>query len=322
MYQVPILFIVFNRPKETQESLAAIRKIKPAKLYISADGPRQHKPDDLLKSQEVRSIVSEIDWDCEVKTLFHDNNLGCRIAVESALDWFFINEMEGIILEDDIIPNDGFFEFCQTMLERYREDESISSINGCSLGYQNSKDSYGISRYFNMWGWATWRRSLKTVKDTWANYNPEIAIENDHIIKKNLHLPVLFDGNDLWIKYWQQLFIKVYENKINTWDYQWCYTILKTSTFCIRPSDNFVVNIGSGAEATHHTFDEAPIFNFEYTAEHYIDRKPKKLKIDFNYEIFHVGAIVNSHYFKSFTKKYFLLYFKHKIVHLKTRLKI
>ena len=173
-----------------------------------------------------------------------------------------------------------------------------------------------------MWGWATWRRSLKTVKDTWANYDPEIALGNDPIIKKNLHLPVLYDGNDLWIKYWQQLFIKVHENKINTWDYQWCYTILKTSTFCIRPSNGYVVNIGSGEQATHHTFDEAPIFNFVYTAEHYDDRKPKKLKIDFNYEIFNVGAIVNSHYFKSFTKKYFILYLKNKINHLKTRFRI
>ena len=149
MYTVPILYIVFNRPTETQQSFEALRKIKPSKLYISADGPRQHKPDDFDKSQEVKSIVNKIDWDCEVKKLYHAENRGCRVAVEMAIDWFFENEPEGIIIEDDIIPNNAFFEYCQTMLERYRNDDTILSINGCSLGYQNDKEPYGKTRYFN-----------------------------------------------------------------------------------------------------------------------------------------------------------------------------
>ena len=321
MYTVPILYIVFNRPTETQQSFEALRKIKPSKLYISADGPRQHKPDDFDKSQEVKSIVNKIDWDCEVKKLYHAENRGCRVAVEMAIDWFFENEPEGIIIEDDIIPNNAFFEYCQTMLERYRNDDTILSINGCSLGYQNDKEPYGKTRYFNMWGWATWRSSVHKVKETWATYNPKIPLKADLVIRKNLRLPVLFKGNSDWIKHWEGLFRKVYENQINTWDYQWCYAVLKTDSFCIRPSQNYVVNIGSGAAATHHTFDEAPIFNFVYTASHFSDLKIKKIKIDSNYEIFHVGGIVNSHYFRSFTKKYLKLYFSIKAQKLKSILK-
>ena len=322
MYTVPILYIVFNRPTETQQSFEALRKIKPSKLYISADGPRQHKPDDFDKSQEVKSIVSKIDWDCEVKTLFHDNNLGCRVAPETALEWFFKNETEGIIIEDDIIPNAGFFEFCQTMLERYRNDPTVFSVNGCSLGYHNPKEPYGATRYFNMWGWATWRRSYELVQKTWSAYTPEMGVDNDPTMKKNLHLPYIFKGNAKWRQHWQGLFNDVYYKRIDTvWDYQWTYTVLKTSQFCIRPSDNFVVNIGSGAEATHHTFDEAPIFNFVYTAPHFSDKKINKLKVDSNFEIFNVAGIVHSHFFRSFTKKYLKLYFEIKTQKLKSILK-
>ena len=231
MYSTPILYIVFNRPEETAKSFEVFRKLKPSKLYIAADGARHGRQDDVENTKKVKAIVSQIDWDCDIKTLFHPTNLGCRVAVQTALDWFFENETEGIIIEDDIIPNDGFFEFCETMLERYRDDERILTINGCSLGYQNDKQPYGKTRYFNMWGWATWRSSVVKVKETWANYNPHIPLQADPIMKKNLRLPILFDGNALWSRYWEALFIKVYEDKINTWDYQWCYTVLKPTRF-------------------------------------------------------------------------------------------
>ena len=320
MYSTPILYIVFNRPEETAKSFEVFRKLKPSKLYIAADGARHGRQDDVENTKKVKAIVSQIDWDCDIKTLFHPTNLGCRVAVQTALDWFFENETEGIIIEDDIIPNDGFFEFCETMLERYRDDDRILTINGCSLGYQNDKQPYGKTRYFNMWGWATWRSSVVKVKETWANYNPHIPLQADPIMKKNLRLPILFDGNALWSRYWEALFIKVYEDKINTWDYQWCYTVLKTDTFCIRPSQNYIINIGSGELATHHNFDEAPIFNFVYTAPHYIDKKIDTVKIDFKYEIFHVGAIVNSQYFRTLTKSYIKLYLKNILGKLKSKI--
>ncbi|WP_298222726.1 nucleotide-diphospho-sugar transferase [Flavobacterium sp.] len=319
MYSTPILYIVFNRPEETAQSFEVFRKLKPARLYIAADGARYGRQDDVENTQKVKQIVRQVDWDCEVKTLYHPENKGCRIAVQMAIDWFFENEPEGIIIEDDIIPNNAFFEYCQAMLEKYRDDDSILTINGCSLGYQNDKQPYGKTRYFNMWGWATWRNSVQKVKETWANYDPKISLEADAIMKKNLHLPVLFDGNAIWAKYWEGLFLKVYENRINTWDYQWCYSVLKTDTFCIRPSQNYVVNIGSGELATHHNFDDAPIFHFTYTATHFTDKKINP-KIDFRYEIFHVGAIVNSHYFRTLTRSYLKLYLKNLVKKLKAKI--
>ena len=77
MYQTPILFIVFNRPDTTQQVFNAIKDIQPKFLYVAADGPRANKPDDLERCKQTRAIIKQVDWECEVKTLFRDENRGC-----------------------------------------------------------------------------------------------------------------------------------------------------------------------------------------------------------------------------------------------------
>ena len=109
----PVLFVIFNRPDTTQKVFNAIRQAKPKQLFVAADGPREGKEGEKEKCEQVREIIEQIDWDCEVKTLFRDKNLGCKIAVSSAIDWFFENVEEGIILEDDCLPSQSFFWYCQ-----------------------------------------------------------------------------------------------------------------------------------------------------------------------------------------------------------------
>lgn len=120
-----VLFLIFNRPDTTQRVFDEIRKARPNKLYAAADGPRITNPDDIEKCKAVRDIINQIDWNCKIYTLFREKNLGCKIALSSAIDWFFKNEEEGIILEDDILPHQSFFRFCTELLEKYRNDERI-----------------------------------------------------------------------------------------------------------------------------------------------------------------------------------------------------
>jgi GT2 family glycosyltransferase len=98
-----ILFLIFNRPQTTEKVFQAIKDTKPPKLYIAADGPRKDKVGEREKCEETRRIATQIDWDCEVKTLFRDENLGCGKAVSDAVSWFFQNEEEDIVLEDDVL---------------------------------------------------------------------------------------------------------------------------------------------------------------------------------------------------------------------------
>ena len=108
---------MFNRPDVTSKVFERIREVKPRYLYIAADGPRLNHPEDNQKCEEVRKIVAAVDWDCELTTLFREENLGCGLAVSQAITWFFDQVEEGIILEDDILPERDFFFFCSSLLK-------------------------------------------------------------------------------------------------------------------------------------------------------------------------------------------------------------
>ena len=132
--QTPVLMLVFNRPEITRRVFDVLREVRPKKLFISADGPRATIPDDKKKCAETRKIFENIDWECEVYTHFSDRNLGCLNAVSAGINWFFSRVNEGIILEDDCLPDTSFFPFCEEMLERYRDDTRIMHINGNNFG--------------------------------------------------------------------------------------------------------------------------------------------------------------------------------------------
>ena len=105
-----VLFLVFNRLDTTKEVFESIKEAKPPRLYIAADGARESINGEDKRVEEIRDYILEnIDWGCEVKTLFRNENLGCKMAVSGAIDWFFENEEMGIILEDDCLPSQSFF---------------------------------------------------------------------------------------------------------------------------------------------------------------------------------------------------------------------
>ncbi|MEQ8531415.1 MAG: nucleotide-diphospho-sugar transferase, partial [Imperialibacter sp.] len=125
-----VLLLVFNRPDTTKFVFEAIRVAKPDRLFIAADGPRADRQGEDCLCQEVRDIVSKVDWTCEVKTLYRDRNLGCKVAVSEAIDWFFTHCESGIILEDDCVPIQSFFHFASQMIAQYKDDERVKMISG------------------------------------------------------------------------------------------------------------------------------------------------------------------------------------------------
>ena len=233
----PVLFLIFNRPETTQQVFSAIRKAKPPRLYVAADGPRSDYPNEDEKCEHSRKIATNVDWDCDVKTLFRDQNLGCRLAVSQAIYWFFEQEPEGIILEDDCLPSQSFFWFCQEMLEYFRNDKAVGVICGFysnELEYKPSA-SFFFSRYLRVWGWAGWRRSNEGYDS-----NINLLIEKQNTWKKDI-----FSHTDIFLKrYWQDMFEEVGSGKIDTWDIQLQYLLWQKKQQVIVSSKNLVQNIG------------------------------------------------------------------------------
>jgi hypothetical protein len=239
----PVAFLVFNRPDTTQQVFEAIRRARPPKLLIVADGPRVDRPEEEEKCQAVRAIIDTVDWPCEILKNYSDVNLGCKMRVSSGLDWVFEQVEEAIILEDDCLPDPTFFQFCEELLDKYRQDKRISMIGGANFqfGQHRTNNSYYFSRYNHIWGWASWRRA-------WQNYDKDIKlwpeIRDDGWLES-----VLFDRSER--RFWSNTFQAVYGGKIDTWDYQWNLTSFTNNTISIIPSVNLISNIGFGSEATH-----------------------------------------------------------------------
>ena len=161
-----VLFVIFNRPETTARVFEAIRSARPPRLYVAADGPRTSRSGEADRCRLVREIASRVDWTCELHTLFREANLGCKLGVSGAIDWFFQSETEGIILEDDVVPLASFFGLCDELLETYRDDPKVFAVSGCNLvsSVYRPNHSYFFSRYCHVWGWATWRRA-------WEHYD-------------------------------------------------------------------------------------------------------------------------------------------------------
>lgn len=240
----PILFLVFNRPDTTKQVFEVIRAAKPPRLYVAADGPRPNRNDDIQRCNLVREIATQVDWPCELKTLFQDRNLGCKIGVSTGISWFFEHEPEGIILEDDVLPDPSFFDYCDALLEKYRFDERVGMISGSNLisSRVDCRESYFFSKIPLIWGWAAWRRS-------WQPY--DVALKNWPAWDRSRGLQKLFPRKPLVISYWRDAFNRVFDGKLNTWDYQLMFTRWSNGGLTIIPKNNLTDNLGYGVNATH-----------------------------------------------------------------------
>jgi FkbM family methyltransferase len=277
-FETPILLLIFNRPDRTKLVFDAIRKIKPLNLYVAADGHRPHKEGEEAICELTRKIVLDhIDWNCNVKTLLRDQNLGCGKAVSEAITWFFDEVEEGIILEDDCLPNKSFFDFCANMLERYKHNNEIMHISGDNFqnGIKRGNADYYFSNYAHIWGWATWRRA-------WAKYSFDYACYNKSALElKLLKIAVNNDFYDLWLA----LIDKAFSKHVDTWDFQWQYAVFINEGKCILPQRNLVSNIGFGADATH-TKNEEEVFANMPTHELTVKSHPKNTNVNVKAELY------------------------------------
>lgn len=262
----PVALFIFNRPEATARVFEQIRRIRPQRLLIVADGPRADHPKDAERCAAARAIAENVDWPCEVATNYAPANLGYRSRMAGGLDWVFAEAEEAILLEDDCLPDLSFFRFCAELLARYRGEEQVMSIAGTGLGQIQAGESYGFSRYPLIWGWASWRRA-------WRHYDLEMQawpqLREADWLRQEL-------SDDRAAAYWRDIFQSAYDG-YNTWDYAWTLACWRRGGVAIHPCVNLVSNIGYGAGATHTTRADDPLANLPTTAMGFPLRHPGEI---------------------------------------------
>ncbi len=242
----PVLVIAFNRPDHLRVLLERLRGMQPKTVYFAVDGARSDRPEEEERVQQCRELIEDIDWIPAKNLLFQDVNLGCGQGVTTAITWFFDHEETGIILEDDIIPNDSFFSFCSELLQRYRDDQRVFAISGCNFvpsAYQSHPElPYRFSQVPHIWGWATWR-------DRWRHHRLDIS-------GWRRKLPPL----ELWRRaghslsgaaYWASTFELLARGEVDTWDGQLVLASMANRQWTATSNVNLIRNIGFDDLATH-----------------------------------------------------------------------
>jgi hypothetical protein len=242
MKKIPVLFLIFNREDVTLQSLESIKKYSPERLYIAADGPRAEKPGEYGLCESTRnSVLKAIDWNCEIKTFFRDENLGCANAVSGAITWFFSSEEYGIIIEDDCLIHPDFYRLCETLLPLYLDEEKIMLITAQNHTPDISNaDKLCFSNGCYIWGWASWRRAWNKMDmnmSQWPQYKFRDLLGNFGFIYACFLL-----------YYWNQ----AYKRQTDSWATRWFFSVLINKGLCVSSNVNLSVNIGITTGGVHY----------------------------------------------------------------------
>ena len=264
----PLLICIYNRYEVTLNLFEVLKKIKPKLLYVSADGPKNLLDKDLC--DKTREIFKNIPWECEVSYLFSENNLGSFISITNSISKVFKFHEKLIILEDDCIPSESFFVFCDELLEKFKHDERISLISGSNFIQGKNfffklinNNSYYFSETNLIWGWATWKR-------VWNEF------ENINYKQLNDYL----DSQSFESKYnslYRNVLSVFYREMINGqrkkhWDHLLSLISVSKNQYSIVPKKNLVTNIGYGNGSTNNfkksIINELPKFELDFPIVH------------------------------------------------------
>ena len=287
-----VLLITFNRPQYTAQVLAALKKAGVKRLYVFKDGPRPFNEDDKKASLVVERLVDSIDWPCNVKTNYMNNNLGCGWGPYSAISWAFKNEERLIILEDDVVPSTAFFGYMDYVLKKYRDDSRVNFVSGwCSSPGDDvfKEQDYTFTEYAPTLGWGTWKR-------VWDNFS----------LNEKYSLKPLFRKGGFTNQFatkeenaYQNTRYKIRKNPLgesfHSWDYQFYVYCRINGALGIVPSKSLIQYVGM--EGTHHTDDS--FFEVRATDDYAIVHEPAAVALDVGFEY----RFFKSHFKPSFKQK-------------------
>ena len=248
-FDIPVVLFLFKRTDTVLRILGVIESVKPKRLYLIGDGPRNAEEKIQINNAR-RTITNAVNWDCEVITNFAETNRGVFENIAGGAKWVFEREKDAIFLEDDNLPEKSFFYFCKEMLEKYRNDKRIFWVCGTNYleVYQTeNNESYVFTQQLFPCGWASWRdKFLK-------NYDADLkCLEEPKIIKE---IEKQYFDKSLFKQQLNSGEYEIYRRRIGlpyaSWDFQMALSIKANKLYGISPKYNLIENIGVDQFSIH-----------------------------------------------------------------------
>lgn len=292
MVNTPVLFITFARPEYARKSWDAIRAARPKNLYFYSNKGRKEKEGELEKNEEIRSYVNEIDWDCNLHTWFRDETVDVYKSLRGAISWLFENEEQGIVLEEDCVASLAFFDYCEQLLSKYREDQRIWIISGDNyINYAPDNFDYLFSGHFQIYGWASWR-------DRWNKTNWNLQNVEQFPFSKEYKQ---YWGNNEILNYRKQRIIKKIDflRKTKCWDEIFYISMEQQKALSVFPKCHLVTNIG--ITGSHHKKVQKKIWNIEskfFGVKYVLNKEPQIIERNTIYDDLFFDSVLKQTFFK------------------------
>lgn len=280
--------LVYNRPKHFKKVLQAIitEKVKEVSVYM--DGPENL----IVKKNQVIiiNLINNLKKKIKIKLIHQNKNYGLAHSVLNAVKTELKNNDAIILIEDDCVPQKGFFKYMNMSLKKYKNEKKIKSI--CSynnLNVPDKKKTFFLKR-FNPWGWATW-------KDRWIKFNPDIkfAIDQLQTFGKMNKLPL-----DL------KTYCKnksILEGKQDIWSLSWTLFHYFDDTLVLYPPSSLIKNIGFDGTGIHCTKTNA--FNIKNSLKIKKMSYQKNIKVHLLNELKNESFLIENSSKTFFTNKKF-----------------
>lgn len=249
---VAVLLVFFVRDDTFKKVFESVRHARPKKLLLWQDGPRDGRKDDLEGIKKCRKIAESVDWDCEIHTHYNEKNLGCDPSTFLAFKWAFSIVDKCIILEDDQVPSQSYFQFCKELLDKYEFDERISHICGYNVfGDAEWCPNDYLFAYSGSGAWASWRRVADSWEDKYEFLHDEYALNN---LKYKYG-----KRSDIWIKN----AVRHEKTGKEFWESIIGMGCAINSRYAIIPKYNLVQNLGISDNATHSSVNDLNLIGKE-----------------------------------------------------------
>lgn len=243
-FDIPVTLFVFKRLETVKLIMDIIRKVKPNKFYVFADGAREGKGEE-DKIKEVRDYIDQaVDWECEFHKEYSEKNISCTPNIVRGFNQVLKENSYGIFFEDDAVPKIEYFYYCQELLRKYEKDKQIEFIAGFNaIGDRDIiTDSYSFGKTVPMSGaiaiWSDRWLSQDIILKGWNN------AENRKKVKKSI---VNIEFRNRVVTSYKHI------NKMEygEWDEVLNYNLLVNDRLAIVPKGNLVRSFGYTEGAFH-----------------------------------------------------------------------
>ncbi len=160
MTYAPIALFTYNRADHTQRAVESLLKNAEAKfsdLFIFSDGPKT--PEKKAGVEENRKYIHTISGFKSISIIEREKNWGLANSLIAGITEVINKYGKVIVVEDDLILSPYFLQFMNEGLEKYKDDDRVGTITGFVPPIKDKLPETFFLRYFQCWGWATWKRA-------------------------------------------------------------------------------------------------------------------------------------------------------------------